>query len=246
VTRIVLTGLRTAGVELRDAVVSDTNPEVLKRLGETLPGMISAGPDNARAAAQDLVILALHPPALGPVLAEIETAVRPEALVLSMAPKVTLARLSESLGGLRRVARMIPNAPSIIGAGYNPIAFHDGLSLEDRACVVRFFQPLGECPEVAESKLEGFALLTGMGPTYLWFQLQTLRELAAEFGLEDSEIAPALKRMVCGSTRTLLESGLSSTEVMDLVPVKPLADYEAATGEAYRTRLPGLFAKIKP
>ena len=59
--------------------------------------------------------------------------------------------------------------------------------------------PLGECPEVAEEKLEGYAVLSAMGPTYLWFQLQALREVAAGFGLSEADIAPAMKRMVCGA-----------------------------------------------
>ena len=46
--------------------------------------------------------------------------------------------------------------------------------------------------------------------------------------------------------RTLLESGLSSAEVMDLIPVKPLAEMEPQVAEMYRTRLPALFQKIKP
>jgi pyrroline-5-carboxylate reductase len=105
---------------------------------------------------------------------------------------------------------------------------------------------LGECPQVAEAKLEAYALLTAMGPTYLWFQLQALREVAAGFGLTDAEIAPAMKRMVCGGARTLLESGLAPAEVMDLIPVKPLAEMEPQVTEMYRTRLPALFQKIKP
>jgi pyrroline-5-carboxylate reductase len=99
---------------------------------------------------------------------------------------------------------------------------------------------------VAEEKLEAYALLTGMGPTYLWFQLQALREVAAGFGLSEADILPALKRMVCGATRTLLESGLTPTEVMDLIPVKPLAEMEPQVTEMYRTRLPGLYQRIKP
>ena len=106
--------------------------------------------------------------------------------------------------------------------------------------------PLGECPEVAEEKLEAYAVLTAMGPTYLWFQLQALREVAAGFGLTEAEILPALKRMVCGGARTLLESGLTAAEVMDLVPVKPLAEMEAQVAEMYRTRLPAIHQKIKP
>ena len=46
--------------------------------------------------------------------------------------------------------------------------------------------------------------------------------------------------------RTLLESGLSPAEVMDLIPVNPLAEDEPAIKQAYQTRLPALFAKIKP
>jgi pyrroline-5-carboxylate reductase len=82
--------------------------------------------------------------------------------------------------------------------------------------------------------------------TYLWYQLQSLRELAAQFGLTEYEVTPALKRMVYGSARTLLESRLSPSEVMDLVPIKPLAELEPQVTEAYRERLSGLYQKIKP
>jgi len=99
---------------------------------------------------------------------------------------------------------------------------------------------------VAEEKLEAYAVLTAMGPTYLWGQLQALREVVAGFGLSDAEITPAMKRMVCGATRTLLESGLTPAEVMDLIPVKPLAEMEAQVTEMYRSRLPGVYQKIKP
>ena len=85
-----------------------------------------------------------------------------------------------------------------------------------------------------------------MGPTYLWFQLQVLREVAAGFGLSEAEFAPALKRTVCGATRTLLESGLPPAEVLDLIPVKPLAEMEAQVSELYRTRLPAIYQKINP
>jgi pyrroline-5-carboxylate reductase len=180
------------------------------------------------------------------VAASIRGALKPAAIVVSLAPKVTIARLAEHLGGFARIARMIPNAPSLIGAGYNPICFASALTAQDRQGVIELLRPLGDCPEVEEAKLEAYAILTGMGPTYLWFQLETLRKLARECGLSDAEITPALKRMVCGSTRTLLEAGLRPLEVMDLVPIKPLAEEEAAIRQAYETRLPALFNRIKP
>jgi pyrroline-5-carboxylate reductase len=128
----------------------------------------------------------------------------------------------------------------------NPLVFSAALNAADRDTVRALFAPLGESPEVDESKIEAYAVFTAMGPTYLWFQLQTLRELAVSFGLTPSEADAGLKRMVCGAARTLVDSGLSPAEVMDLVPVKPLAEMEPQVLEFYRTRLPALFQKIKP
>ena len=180
------------------------------------------------------------------MLAELAGVVLPDVVVVSLAPKFTLAKLAVALGGHAKLARMIPNAPSVIGAGFNPVTFASGLPAAAREALKALLAPLGDCPEVAEPKLEAYALLTGMGPTYLWFQLEILRELGRTFGLTDEDLAPALKRMACGAARTLFDSGLTPAHVMDLIPVKPLAEDEAAIKQAYQTRLPALFAKIKP
>jgi pyrroline-5-carboxylate reductase len=244
VTRILLESWQRAIQMPGRITVCDPNADVLSKLKSRFPG-IDTGPAGA-AAAQDIVFLAVHPPAVADAAAQIKPALRPESLVVSLAPKFTMAKLSALLSGFNRIARVIPNAPSIIGAGYNPIAFAPLLNGNDRLALIALIAPAGECPEVPEEKLEAYAVLTAMGPTYLWFQLQALREVAAGCGLSDAQITPALKRMVCGATRTLLESGLTPAEVMDLVPVKPLAEMEAQVTELYQTRLPAIFQKIKP
>jgi pyrroline-5-carboxylate reductase len=245
VTRIILGGWAKANALPANIVVSDCNADTLAQIKTSFPA-VEAVANSAAAAAQGVVFLAVHPPVMAEVCGGIKGALKPEAVVVSLAPKFTAAKLTGLLGGFARIARVIPNAPSLIGQGYNPVAFDPALAPADRAKVKTLLEPLGECPEVAEHKLEAYALLTGMGPTYLWFQLETLRELARTFGLTDDDLTPALKRMVCGATRTLLESGLTPAQVMDLVPVKPLAEDEAAIKAAYLTRLPALFTKIKP
>lgn len=246
VTRIILEGLNREQQLPAHIVVSDLNPAPLTKLKERFPQIDTAPGDNFRAASQEIVFLAVHPPAMGEVAGQIEGRLRPDAVVISLAPKFTIGKLSTLLGGFQRIVRVIPNAPSIIGAGYNPITFSPALSPADRDAVTSMLAVLGDNPEVAESKLEGYALLTGMGPTYLWFQMQILRELAGNFGLAEADVSPALTRMVCGAVRTLLESGLPAAEVMDMIPVKPLGEMEAIVTEMYHSRLPALFQKIKP
>lgn len=118
--------------------------------------------------------------------------------------------------------------------------------MAEKAVLTELFAPLGGLPEVVEDKLRAYAVLTAMGPTYLWFQWQLLRELGTGFGLDDAELATALTRMGDGALRTLLESGMSPAEVMDLIPVKPLAAMEPQVAEAYRNALPTIYQRIKP
>lgn len=246
ITRIFLGGWTRNGVLPKRIVVSDCNAETLTRLKEQFPSIEIAPENRLAAAAQDVVFLAVHPPVMPEVAGGIKGALRPDALVVSLAPKFTMARLTDLLGGFTRLARVIPNAPSVVNFGYNPVAFGPALTAPEKAVVTNLLAPLGKCPEVAEAKLEGYALLTGMGPTYLWFQLQALREVATGFGLSEEEMAPAIKHMVGGTAHTLLDSGLTPGEVMDLIPVKPLAEMEPQINAMYHTRLPALYQKIKP
>lgn len=244
VTRILLEGWTRANALPANILVSDCNAESVAKLAARFPSIPTTA-DCRTAAAQDLVFLAVHPPVMVEVAAAIKDVVKPTALVVSLAPKFTFVKLGALLGGFTRLARLIPNAPSLVNFGFNPVAFSPALSAPEKAAIASLLAPLGECPEVAEEKLEAYAIVTAMGPTYLWFQLQALREVAAGFGLNETEITPALKRMVCGATRTLLESGLTPAEVMDLIPVKPLAEMEPQVSEMYRTRLPALYQKMK-
>ena len=57
-------------------------------------------------------------------------------------------------GGFGRVARVIPNAPSIVRVGYNPVSFGPALDAAGRRIVRDVLGPLGECPKVPEAHLE--------------------------------------------------------------------------------------------
>lgn len=72
--------------------------------------------------------------------------------------------------------------------------------------------PLGDCPVVKEETIEAYALISAMGPTYLWFQLQELEHLAMEFGLTEATAREAIAAMVNGAAATLFASGLAADD----------------------------------
>jgi len=244
VARIILAGWERGGQMPGRVVVSETDPAALAVLKERFPEIEAAGDDPTVPASADIVVLALHPPAIGAVLQAIATALREGAMLVSLAPKWRIGAIAAALGPARPVVRMIPNAPSVVGMGYNPFACSPGLRPEERERFVRLFAPLGETVETDEEKLEAYALLTAMGPTYFWFQWYELLDLADSFGLSPEEARAGLFAMVAGALRTMTDAGLSPAQVMDLVPVHPIAGGEEEIRRLYRENLRDLYQKL--
>jgi pyrroline-5-carboxylate reductase len=244
ITAVLLQGWHRAGRLPEKIIVSDTSSEVLDRLKAEFPE-VETTPDNVRSAGQDFVFMALHPPAARAALTSLTGALKREAVVVSLAPVLRFEELSNRLGGFRRLARMIPNAPSTIGQGYNPTCYSADVGEPERRTLKLLFDPLGAHPEVPEEQLEAYAVLTAMGPTYLWHQWQVLRELGVDFGLSATDVDLGLLRMIEGAARMLLDTGLSGSEVMDTIPIKPLAESEAQIAAIYHDKLAPLYLKLK-
>lgn len=242
VARILMGGWRHAKIPPRDFIVFDTNPDAVAALQSVFPSVRAAS--LAECLAADLVFCALHPPATLELLGNVAGQLRASAVFCSLAPKIKLATLQEKLDGFGRLVRMNPNAPSIVGSGYNPVVFAAGLPEPERVALSRLLGHLGQCPEVAEELLETYAVISAMGPTYFDFQFAEVRNLAESFGLSPEGAREALAAMLHGTVDMLFSGTLGSNEVFDLVPVRPMAEHEAEIRQMFRQRLGTIFAKL--
>lgn len=245
IVRIMLAAWQKAGMTFDRIVASDSDPTVRQRLTNEFP-VVEAVADNVQPASCDIIFIALHPPAAKTALPEIKTSLNPKSVLVSLAPVLTASKLEILLGGFGRIVRMIPNAPSIIGKGYNPVWFSSTITSEEKQRLMGLFEPLGEMPEVSEENLEAYAVLSAMGPTYFWFQIYQLIELGQSFGLEREAATEAVSKMLCGAAGTVYKGNFTQEQVLDLIPVKPLSESESEIGKIYREKLTALYQKIKP
>lgn len=245
ITRIMLRGFQKAGVNFSRIIVSDVNLANLEKLKENFPEICISYNNNIQPAEQDLVFISVHPPVISSLLSEIKSGLKPESIIVSLAPKITIQNIISHLDGFNRIARMNPSAPSIVNAGFNPVCFSDAIGESERSDLLHLFSALGDTPKVTEEKIEAYAVFTAMGPTYFWFQFYELQNIVNAFGIHDKEFKEGLSKMLNGTLRTMF-SEFSAEEVMDLVPVKPIGEHEESIKELYRNKLNQIYNRIKP
>ena len=246
VARIILKGLAHSGGFSGYVKIYDMNPGCLAGFADILPGHITVASALEEIASCDLVFLAIHPPVIMETLGILKPLLPSGCFIVSLAPKIRIQEMQDALGGHASIARVNPSAPGIIGEGFNPVSYSKNANDADRQYLERLLSLLGTVKVVDEKTIEAYAVVSAMGPTYFWFQLQQLKELAREFGLSEADASEAIEIMIQGTARTLFHSALEPEAVMDLVPVKPIGESESEIKSIYAEKLRGLFAKIKP
>ena len=243
VVRILLDGWQRAGRMPVEVSVHDPDRTALAKLQTRFPS-VRGTPDIWLLGQMSWVFAAVHPPALVDALRPLAGKLRADAVVVSLAPKVRIARLTEALGGFERIARTIPNAPSLVGAGFNPVAFGPGLPEDDRRILQGVTQTVGGLPRRAGRAARGVRGADRHGADVLLVPVPATPRAGPV-------VRPAGSggghRPGCdgrGAAQTMFASGLSAEEVMDLVPVRPLRDDEETIRAAYRSRLGGIYQKL--
>jgi pyrroline-5-carboxylate reductase len=244
ITKIILQALANKQIEFPSVLVCDTNSEVLNALIKQFP-KIQVTDSCKLAAKQEIVFIALHPPVIMETLEQIKESVSVKTQVVSFAPKISIEKVASKLT-TKNIARMIPNATSYINEGYNPVSFSAEYSSNEKQSLFGMLKTMGKTFEVDESKLEAYAMVSAMLPTYFWFQWKEMQNLGLQMGLNELESKETIQQTLLAAIDLFYNSELNYNEVIDLIPVKPIGEYETQISEIYQRKLMGLFQKIKP
>ena len=243
VAKIVSGGWAEAGFTPGTVVAYDPDASVTHALRAQHAGVDEA--DLERAAKARIVFVAVHPPVAKAAFEALAPHLGEDTIVVSCVPSMRIDELAPILGRGRTIARLIPNAPSIVGAGFNPVAFNPMAMADDIESVSRMLEPLGQHPIVNDDDLEAYAIITAMGPTYLWPQFYGLEALACQLGLAPDASRQAVRAMVTGSLETMPAGSVDA--VMDLIPARPLSgvvdQVVAAFGDTLAARHRALTAR---
>jgi pyrroline-5-carboxylate reductase len=186
-------------------LASDPDPErrnVFERLGCTTDS------DNCRIAAEsDILILAVKPQVIDDIVRGMVESIRPGVLVITIAAGVPCGRLEGVLPESARVVRIMPNTPMLVGRGMAGVAGGSAATKDDLSCALKIFGSAGFAFEVEEEMLHAVTAVSGSGPAYLFYFVESLAAAARDAGIPDKLAMALAKGTVLGSAQLLLDTG---------------------------------------
>ena len=207
-----------------DIVVFDPSTERVDVLRERY-GVIPA--DNAAEATSDadIVVIAVKPYIVGPVLDEISSTIDnndTDTIVVSVAAGVSLASMESSLVAGVAVVRVMPNTPMLVGKGMSAIAGGRFASAEQVEAVRELFATVGSAVAVAEKDIDAVTAVSGSGPAYLFLVGEAMTDAGVQLGLT-RDVAQQLAGATIEGAATMMARG-------DLDPVQLRANVTSPGG----------------
>ncbi|MDA2962435.1 MAG: pyrroline-5-carboxylate reductase [Actinomycetota bacterium] len=163
------------------------------------------------------VLLVVKPQDMGSVLAEIKSFINPATVVITFAAGKTIASISDALATGNPVVRVMPNTPTLVGAGMAAISIGAGVSDEQREFVTGFLSATGKTVEVPEDLQDAVTATSGSGPAYFFRFVEAMIAGAKSLGLSHEVATKLTVQTMVGAAKLLDESGKSATTLRENV-----------------------------
>jgi pyrroline-5-carboxylate reductase len=200
-----LSGLIRAGRRVEDLLVGEKRreraAELSERYGVTVVGNVEA------AQKADTLALVVKPQDMSDLLGEIADVVRPGQLVVSLAAGITTAFIESRLPEGVAVVRVMPNTPALVDEGMAAISRGSHCDEKHLLEAEELMASTGRVLRVPEKQQDAVTAISGSGPAYLFFVVESMIEAGVHLGLPRATASELVLQTVVGSAKLLRETG---------------------------------------
>jgi pyrroline-5-carboxylate reductase len=168
-------------------------------------GLHCASDAPALARDADMVIIAVKPDAIVPLLAGIRDALAGRILV-SIAAGVTLETIEKACAPSQQAVRVMPNTPAVLGEGMSVLSPNRHATRESLSLVEQVFSCSGRTLTLPEKLMDAVTGLSGSGPAYVFTFIQALADGGVKMGIPRKEALILAAQTVSGAAAMVLES----------------------------------------
>jgi pyrroline-5-carboxylate reductase len=207
-----------AGGDVPAARIGASGPRAERRAELAERHGITVMADNTELARKaDVLVLAVKPQIMSRVLDQIQPALRPDTLIISVAAGVPVSAIEGRLPAFTRVIRTMPNTPAVVDAGATAIAAGTRATPADLATASAIFDAVGYSVVLDESQLDAVTGLSGSGPAYVFLMLEALADAGVKQGLSRRTAQRLAAQTVYGAAKMLIETNGHPGQLKDQV-----------------------------
>ena len=174
--------------------------------------------ENARVVTQsNVVVLAVKPQHMAELLSEVRPGLQARHLLISIAAGITIKQIADALGDDKRIIRVMPNTPCLVGASASAFAASCTATAADIQLTERLLHSVGRAVQVPEKLLDAVTGLSGSGPAFVFVMIEALSDGAVRMGLPRDLATMLAAQTLLGSAKMLLETGLHTGQLKDMV-----------------------------
>ena len=199
-----------------DIVVSDALPAAAERLSVQL-GCTGTCDNMAAVAGARMVLIAVKPQYLDGVVRGFAPALEADAVVVSIAAGVTIARLEGLLAEGTKVVRIMPNLAAQVGEGMASVSPNAQVSEAELARVVELFESFGKAEVVPERLIDAVVAVSGSAPAYVCLFIEAMADAAVAEGMPRAQAYAFAEQAVRGTATYLQETGVHPAVLKDMV-----------------------------
>jgi pyrroline-5-carboxylate reductase len=201
----IIGGLISSGAQPTDIEVVEINADARAQLAARF-GVVTHS-DLSQARLHALIVLAVKPQSLPEVAATLSTRLAGQ-LVVSIAAGVRVADLTRWLGGHSRIVRAMPNTPALVQAGIAGLYAPAAVNPDARSQAEMVLRAVGGVVWVeSESQLDAVTAVSGSGPAYVFYCIESLEAAAVAQGLSAATARQLALQTFFGAAKLALESG---------------------------------------
>ena len=179
--------------------------EPRERLAGAHPGVRVLATADATLACAEIVVWAVKPQSFAAAAAPCAAHVG-HALQLSVMAGIRSDAIAQASGS-PRVVRAMPNTPALIGQGIAGLYARVAVSAADRDAVQDVLAPTGQLLWLPrEELLDAVTALSGSGPAYVYYFLETMVQAGIEMGLSEAEGRSLAQATFAGAAALAMQS----------------------------------------
>lgn len=196
-------------------VTNRSNDDRLNELSRNYGISVSRDPEKLAEGA-DFLLLSCKPKDWEEALKPFIPYLNPHTLIVSVMAGVTTASLEEAVPD-HAVIRTMPNTSASVRASMTSLTFGIHCTEEQRSTALALFGEVGETAVVEESMMDAVTALTGTGPAYIYYLMESMEKAASNIGVPEHIGRELVAQTLVGASRRVQQGSSSPKELYEQI-----------------------------